>query len=169
MGNSKLKIFIPHFYLVWSDDLLTQKEFLTLQKFILSQAWLSVEEQKDLISKLDTKSPPSRAQLNDWKSQIETVLKENNSIKSIFEMSLVLSGSDSLMKDLRTDFIKLENDLGISGVEIIGDLKIAEDTLTSSYKGVTTFEIEKLTKILDGEQALIINKVKSIISRPEFA
>ena len=169
MGNSKLKIFIPHFYLVWSDDLLTQKEFLTLQKFILSQAWLSVEEQKELISKLDTKSPPSRAQLNDWKSQIETVLKENNSIKSIFEMSLVLSGSDSLMKDLRTDFIKLENDLGISGVEIIGDLKIAEDTLTSSYKGVTTFEIEKLTKILDGEQALIINKVKSIISRPEFA
>lgn len=169
MGNSKLKIFIPHFYLVWSDDLLTQKEFLTLQKFILSQAWLSVEEQKELISKLDTKSPPSRAQLNDWKSQIETVLKENNSIKSIFEMSLVLSGSDSLMKDLRTDFIKLENDLGISGVEIIGDLKIAENTLTSSYKGVTTFEIEKLTKILDGEQALIINKVKSIISRPEFA
>ena len=169
MGNSKLKIFIPHFYLVWSDDLLTQKEFLTLQKFILSQAWLSVEEQKELISKLDTKSAPSRAQLNDWKSQIETVLKENNSIKSIFEMSLVLSGSDSLMKDLRTDFIKLENDLGISGVEIIGDLKIAEDTLTSSYKGVTTFEIEKLTKILDGEQALIINKVKSIISRPEFA
>ena len=39
MGNSKLKIFIPHFYLVWSDDLLTQKEFLTLQKFILSHAW----------------------------------------------------------------------------------------------------------------------------------
>lgn len=169
MGNSKLKIFIPHFYLVWSDDLLTQKEFLTLQKFILSQAWLSVEEQKELISKLDTKSAPSRAQLNDWKSQIETVLKENNSIKSIFEISLVLSGSDPLMKDLCTDFIKLENDLGISGLEIIGDLKIAENTLTSSYKGVTTFEIEKLTKILDGEQALIINKVKSIISRTEFA
>ena len=169
MGNSKLKIFIPHFYLVWSDDLLTQKEFLTLQKFILSQAWLSVEEQKELISKLDTKSAPSRAQLNDWKSQIETVLKENNSIKSVFEISLVMSGNNPLIKDLSTDFIKLENDLGISGLEIMDHFKTTGSTLTASYQGVTNFEIEKLTKILDGEQALIINKVKSIISRTEFA
>ena len=169
MENSKLKIFIPLLYLVWSDDLLTQKEFLTLQNFILSQTWLSAEEQKELISKLDTQSPPSRAQINDWKSTIDIVLKENNSIKSVFEISLVMSGNNPLIKDLSTDFIKLENDLGISGLEIMDHFKTTGSTLTASYQGVTNFEIEKLTKILDGEQALIINKVKSIISRPEFA
>jgi acyl-CoA oxidase len=47
MENSKLKAFIP-FYLVWSDDLLSQKEFLTLQKFIVSQNWLSKEEREFL-------------------------------------------------------------------------------------------------------------------------
>lgn len=169
MENSKLKIFIPLLYLVWSDDLLTQKEFLTLQNFILSQTWLSAEEQKELISKLDTQSPPSRAQINDWKSKIDAVLKENNSIKSVFEISVVISGNDPLIKDLSTDFIKLENDLGISGLEIMDHFKTTGSTLTASYQGVTNFEIEKLTKFLDGEQAVIINKVKSIISRPEFA
>ena len=57
MGNSKLKAFTPLFYLVWSDDLLSQKEFLTLQKFIVSQNWLSKEEQESLLSNIAIASP----------------------------------------------------------------------------------------------------------------
>jgi acyl-CoA oxidase len=37
------------------------------------------------------------------------------------------------------------------------------------YQTNNRFEIEKLTQILEGEQATIIKKVKSVISRPEFA
>ena len=169
MENLKLKIFTPLFYLVWSDDLLTQKEFLTLQQFIQSQAWLSVKEQETLLSKLDIKSPPSRAVLHEWKFEIEKILKENSSIKSLFEISVILSHNDPIIKGLNTDFTKLENDLGISGSEIISDFKTTSNTLTANQEVVRNFEIEKLTKILDGEQAAIINKVKSIISRPEFA
>jgi acyl-CoA oxidase len=58
MENSKLKALSP-FYLVWSDDLLSQK-FLTLQKFIVSQNWLSIEERESLLSKIALSSPPSR-------------------------------------------------------------------------------------------------------------
>ncbi|MFV8344621.1 hypothetical protein [Flavobacterium sp. ZB4P13] len=60
MENSKLKAFIPLFYLVWSDDLLTQKEFITLQDFIRSQSWISEKEQEFLLSKVAVSSPPSR-------------------------------------------------------------------------------------------------------------
>jgi acyl-CoA oxidase len=41
MKNTKLQAFIPLFYLVWSDDLLTQKEFATIQQFINDLVWLS--------------------------------------------------------------------------------------------------------------------------------
>ena len=169
MENLKLKAFIPLFYLVWSDDLLTKKEFLTLQDFIVSQLWLSAEDQQFLLSKLSFSQPPARAVLTHWKSEIETVLQENPSVKSIFEISVLLSGNDPIIKDLRSAFVKLENDLGISGQEIIGDFTSRANTQTSNQQTISGFEVEILTKILDGEQAAIIKKVKLIISQPEFA
>lgn len=169
MKDSKLKAFIPLFYLVWSDDLLTQKEFVTLQNFILSQNWLNTKEQEILLSNLDSKTPPTRTTINSWKSEIETVLNENPTLKSTFEIATSLSGNENSSKDLRAAFIQLENDLGISGEEIITDFKNKSNSLTSNLQTTTSFEIEKLTRILDGEQAAIIKKVKLIISQPEFA
>lgn len=169
MENSKLKAFIPFFYLVWSDDLLSQKEFVTLQEFVGSQRWISEKEQEILVSKIAISVPPSRAQLNEWKGEIDTVIHLHPLLKSIFEVSIVLADNDSAIKDHAADFLQLENDLGILGEETIGNFKIGSKTFTSNYQSEHTFEIEKLTQILDGKQSDIIKKVKAVISRPEFA
>jgi acyl-CoA oxidase len=169
MENYKLKAFIPLFYLVWSDDLLSQKEFLTLQKFIVSQNWLSKKEQESLLSQITVSSPPSREVVADWKSEIEIILKKNPLIRSLFDISILLSENDKTINDLRPAFVQLENDLGISGEEAMGDFKTIGNTFTSNYQTSNRFEIEKLTQILDGKQFEIIKKVKSVISRPEFA
>ncbi|TDE00613.1 acyl-CoA dehydrogenase [Flavobacterium sandaracinum] len=169
MKNSKLKAFIPFFYLVWSDDLLTNTEFLTLQKFILSQSWLSNEERENLLSKLAVSSPPSREVVDHWKFEIETVIQENPSVKSLFNLSILLSEMDKIIKDQSAAFVQLEIDLGISGEEAMGNFKTLANTFTSKDQTNNRFEIEKLTQILDGKQAAIIKKVKSVISRPEFA
>ncbi|MEZ7500143.1 acyl-CoA dehydrogenase [Flavobacterium sp. Arc3] len=169
MGNSKLKAFIPLFYLVWSDDLLSQKEFLTLQKFIISQGWISKEEQELLLSKIAISSPPTREAVANWKSEIEIILQNNPSIRSIFDISILLSESDKVISAHRHAFRQLENDLGISGEEAMRDFKTIAKTYTSNHQTNNRFEIEKLTQILDGKQADIIKKVKAIISQPEFA
>jgi acyl-CoA oxidase len=169
MGNSKLKAFIPLFYLVWSDDLLSRKEFLTLQKFIISQGWISKEEQELLLSKIAISSPPTREAVANWKSEIEIILQNNPSIRSIFDISILLSESDKVISAHRHAFRQLENDLGISGEEAMRDFKTIAKTYTSNHQTNNRFEIEKLTQILDGKQADIIKKVKAIISQPEFA
>jgi acyl-CoA oxidase len=51
----------------------------------------------------------------------------------------------------------------------MADFKTSAKTFTSNHQTNNRFEIEKLTQILEGEQATIIKKVKSVISRPEFA
>jgi acyl-CoA oxidase len=169
MENSKLKAFIPFFYLVWSDDLLSQKEFVTLQEFIVSQHWISEKEQEFLLSKIAISVPPSRAQLIEWKGEIDTVIHHHPLLKSIFEVSIVLADNDSVIKDHTADFLQLENDLGILGEEAIVNFKTRSKTFTSNYQSEHTFEIEKLSQILDGKQSDIIKKVKTVISRPEFA
>ncbi|RTY88734.1 acyl-CoA dehydrogenase family protein [Flavobacterium sp. RSP15] len=169
MENSKLKAFIPLFYLAWSDDLLTQKEFVTLQEFIRSQQWISRKEQEYLLSKVTVSGPPSRIELAEWKFEIDTAIDQNPLLKSIFDVSMVLAEKNSVIKDLATDFMKLENDLGILGEEAVSNLKKTAKTVTSNYHTINTFDIEKLTQILDGKQSAIIKKVKTVISRPDFA
>ncbi|MFH6936199.1 acyl-CoA dehydrogenase [Flavobacterium sp. FlaQc-30] len=169
MKNAKLQAFIPLFYLVWSDDLLTQKEFITLKEFIKSLKALSLEEQEYLLSKVDVSNPPSRNELTQWKLEIEANLKDKSSIKSIFDIAVALSEKDLDISALESDFTKLENDLGILGEEVIQNFKTKSDSLTASSQTTNSFDIEQLTSILNGKEAPIINRVKSIISKPEFA
>ncbi|MCI9844726.1 acyl-CoA dehydrogenase [Flavobacterium pectinovorum] len=169
MENSKIKAFIPLLYLVWSDDLLTQKEFTTLREFITSLTLLSSEEQQYLLSKVDISNPPSRNELTQWKLDIERSIKDTSSIKSIFDIATALSDKNLDISSLESDFTKLENDLGVLGEELIQNFKTKGDFLTATTKTTDNFDILKLTEILDGGQAAIIKKVKSVISRPEFA
>ncbi|MCW2120820.1 acyl-CoA dehydrogenase [Flavobacterium sp. 7A] len=168
MENAKLQAFIPLFYLVWSDDLLTRKEFITLQKFINAQGWLSDEEQLWLLSKTNINNPPSRKDITDWKDTVEETIQENQSIKSIFEIALALSGNDTTIQNLESSFVKLENDLGILGEEAINNFKTKANPRTVTHQTDDNFNVQKIRAILDGDQAPIIEKVKTIISSPEF-
>ncbi|GGF11531.1 acyl-CoA dehydrogenase [Flavobacterium limi] len=169
MENSKIKAFIPLLYLVWSDDLLTQKEFSTLQEFITSLTLLSQEEQQYLLSKVDISNPPSRNELTQWKSDIEKSIKDKSSIKSIFDIAVALSEKDLNISGLELKFTKLENDLGVLGEELIQNFKTKADSFTASSQTNSNFDVQKITELLDGTESEIIKKVKSVISRPEFA
>ena len=168
MENSKLKVFLPFFYLVWSDDLLTQKEHLILKEFIIAQNWLSTEEKQLLVSQIAISNVPSRSMLNTWKTEIDKALKQNHSARSIFDIVLELSENNLKIRELATEFIQLESDLGILGEDVISNFKKNATTFTSTYHSAPTFEIAKLTQILDGKQSAIIQRIKAIISRPEF-
>jgi len=162
MDSAKTKFFLPLLYLAWSDDLLTHQEFSVLQSFINAQKWLSDSEKSELLSNINTTSPPSRNTLFRWKSEIDnTIVPEH---QSVFD----LSSAFYKIPELKPEFTKLENDLGILGEEIFAVFKSNNSTFTAQQNTVKRFEIHKLTAILDGEQAEIINKVKSVITRPEF-
>ncbi len=169
MKNTKLQAFIPLFYLVWSDDLLTQKEFATIQEFINDLTWLSPEEKQQLFSKVDISNPPSRNELAQWKLDIEKSIQDKSSIKSVFDIAVALSEKDVDISTLQPEFIKLENDLGILGEEAIQNFKTKADSFTANSQTTSNFDIQKITELLDGKEAAIIKKVKLIISRPEFA
>ncbi|MFH7011453.1 acyl-CoA dehydrogenase [Flavobacterium sp. FlaQc-52] len=169
MKNTKLQAFIPLFYLVWSDDLLTQKEFATLKEFIVAKTGISPEDQEYLLSKIDISNPPSRNELEQWKSDIAKTIQNKPAIKTIFELAGALSEKDSTIYVAEADFLKLENDLGILGEEVIQNFKTRTGSFTASSQTTSNFDIQKITTLLDGKEAAIIKKVKSIISKSEFA
>ncbi|MFD2522510.1 acyl-CoA dehydrogenase family protein [Emticicia soli] len=169
MENTKFKAFLPHFYLVWSDDLLTQKELASFREFIDNQNWLSEEEQEKLLANINISTPPSRPQLNKWKAEIEEGLKNLPEAKDIFDISVWLSDNNPDIIAQEQAFTALETQLGLAGEEAISQFKTLGSSFTSVHHTVSSFDTAKLTQILDGDTADIIKKVKSVISRPEFA
>ncbi|WP_264523711.1 acyl-CoA dehydrogenase [Flavobacterium sp. N502536] len=169
MKNTKLQAFIPLFYLVWSDDLLTQNEFVTIQKFINNLIWLSPEEKQQLLSRVDISNPPGRNELAQWKLDIEKGIQNKEDIRSIFDIAVALSEKDLDISSLKTSFVQLENDLGILGEEALQNFKIKANSFTANSQTNSDFDIQKITTLLNGKEAAIINRVKLVISRPEFA
>ena len=169
MNDTKLQAFIPLFYLVWSDDLLTQKEFKTLRDFITSQSWLTEKDQELLLSKIDISNPPSRDEITNWKNQLEHIVQHNPAVSSIYDVAKVLSNNNKNIEGLQSVFATIENDLGFLGAEVVSTFKTKSKTFTSNKQTATDFDIAKLTAVLDGKEAVIINKVKTVISKPEFA
>lgn len=160
MENTKFKAFLPHFYLVWSDDLLTQKELASFREFIDNQNWLSDEEQEKLLANINISTPPSRPQLNKWKAEIEEGLKNLPEAKDIFDISVWLSDNNPDIIAQEQAFTALETQLGLSGEEAIGQFKTLGNSFTSVHHTVSSFDTAKLTQILDGNTADIIKKSK---------
>lgn len=163
------KGFLPLLYLAWSDDLLTQSEYSAVENFISKQDWLSGNEQRQLLEKIDIKNPPSRDELAQWKNIIQHVLSQQPGLKTLFGLSLALSENAAGFASARNGFVQLENDLGLLGEEALALFRSSNDTVTAKHDTTGGFDVGRLQRYLDAEQSQIIDRVKKLLSSAEFA
>lgn len=167
-------VFLPLLYTVWSDAVLTPSEIATLQDLIKSQDWLQVDERKFLLSQIDPASPPTPDELMEWRTEIQKVARQVSAKDSLVDLGIRLTelygnGSigDVLIK-AKPSLAKIESMLGLIGHEMVYNFRDVHETITSQQQTQHNFEVEALAKLLDGDQAEVIRKVKTIISDPEF-
>ena len=171
-----LFVFLPLFYTVWSDAVLTPSEIKAIRNVIDAQPWLSREEKEFLVAQLDPSSPPSADQLKSWLDEIRTAGLSAAKQESLIEIGVRLasrhtngSGKDLLAK-ASASLSGIEETLGVISREAAFNfLPVNRQTKTASQGTQYTFDIGKLTALLDGPNAAIIRKVKAIISDPELS
>lgn len=174
LNDPKLTILLPVIYLAWQDDILTKEEYTALNDFINNQDNFSKAEKDFLKSKIDLNNPPGRSELFFWKDLINKALN-NNKPKNLTELGFFIANTDRPayskedIKVIEPQLLKLEKQLGIISNEAISSLCETHDTITNKLKTIESFSKEKMTALLDGNQAVIINRVKKVISQPEFA
>jgi acyl-CoA oxidase len=173
-NNPKLLVFVPLFYTVWSDSILTPSEISVLEGLLTSQDWLSEQERKFLLSKIDPKQPPSVDELNAWKTAITEVARQSQTKETLVNLGIRLAslqGNGALSETLdkaRPTLAKIEGILGFISHEAIFNFQAGHETITSEQTTQRNFDVAEMTRILDGDQAAIINKVKTLLSDPEF-
>lgn len=170
-NNPKLHIFLPLYYTLWTDSILTPTEIKEMEALIDRQEWLSVEEKAWLLEKLNPTRPPSPKDLKTIRKEIRSLeIKELESLTSI-GIALVRKYNPELTFSQKTiiDFYNTERNLGLLGKEAGYAFKSGHQTLTTDHQAQQNFDVHEMTKVLDGNQAALIRKVKTIISDPTFA
>jgi acyl-CoA oxidase len=174
-NDPKLALLLPVIYYAWHDDVLTKAEFDAISNFINTQEWLTKAEKNFLKAKITFDSPPTRSEIFHWKEIIDQALFVNPKINNFTELGLLVANAErpafneDEIKNVAPLFAKLEQELGLMGSEIIASFRKNTKTVTQSHNTVESFDVQKMTELLDGNQADIINKVKGIIGSKDFA
>jgi acyl-CoA oxidase len=170
--NPGLFAFLPLLYVVWEDAVLTPSEIKNLHQLISELQWLSEEDKKVLVDKIDPSFPPSPDEFKDWLSEIRTVANPSIDAKeSLAEIGIKLAqghGAQVNAEQVRPSLFKMEEALGITSHQSALYFSGEKSTQTEQLNTHQSFQINILADILDGDQKDIIQRVKILLSDPEF-
>jgi acyl-CoA oxidase len=177
-ANPSLYSFLPMFYMVWADDVLTPSEIKNIQSLINKQSWLKTEERELLLSYLNPAKPPSPNEIKSWLTEIKRISQElSPEMKtSLVDIGNKLAELNSIGRDevafqnAQQPLRDIEDALGIISRESAFHLASNDRAATEAetLASQKTFSVDKLRAILDGDQAALIAKVKTLLSDPEF-
>ena len=171
---------LPLYYVGWADSILSPSEIKLIHEQINKLDFISKDDQKLLRQWSDPGKPPTKKLFSEWSALIRDAacrlpISSRRSLVDLgLEMAKQSATSDQILKfnqnSTRTALESLEDALGVVSQQthrsifsiLPGDFSKINQIPTPS------FDVKKLANILDDDYADIRNKVKQILSDPEF-
>lgn len=176
--NPSLYIFLPLLYVIWSDAVLTPSEIENINYLINNQDWMNQKEKELIRGFLDPNHPPSPLEVKNWLSEIKKV---SNQLPTELKTNLIGIGmklavlndythDKQALDNAKKSLKEVEDALGIVGFES-SKILFGSDQKTASEKleTQTSFDVDAMSLLLDGQHKDIIAKVKTIVSDSKFA
>ncbi|HNP78357.1 MAG: acyl-CoA dehydrogenase [Cyclobacteriaceae bacterium] len=176
-ANPSLYIFLPILYEVWADAVLTPREVKIVEDVIDGQHWISEAERKFLFEHLDPSHPPTPDEFKNWLSEIRNANERLGKTKaSLIDLGIQLAQkkgahlSNETLLTIQKELSSVESALGlIPGEAMFHFFPERRKTITQEFSTHSAFDVDRLAQLLDGDQAAIIRRVKTVISDPAFA
>src|SRR6188768_1907140 len=143
--NPSLYVFLPLFYTVWADAVLTPSEVAAVEATINGQAWLTKEEKQFLLNLLNPAAPPSPDDLMDWREEITKVADTSGKKESLVDLGIKLAtlhGNGAAKESLTNataSLTTLEELLGLISYEAGYNFQSGRNTITSRQETQHTF------------------------------
>lgn len=162
--------FWPLLFLVWEDGELSTTEYNALKKALDSNNVASVDGWEYVLGKLNPNATPTATELRLWKTTIEATAPQADTLTQLALLLAEKKGATpAQLQAVGPLLSQMEAALGYIGKEAIYCFKPGHGTLTQAHDTTTHFEVSALAHILDGNQASIINQVKELLAKPQFA
>jgi acyl-CoA oxidase len=166
-------------YVGWADAVLTPSQAATIRQKIEAQSWLSPEERALLCQWVDPGNPPSVAQMKGWLSLIRRAAPNipagaRNTLAELgIQVARAATGNavDRCTTPAACQALDdIELALGLVGPEAIRSLLGEQRPTTpeSTAPEHPSFDVGRMTDLLDGRHAALRQKVRLLLADPVF-
>lgn len=158
--------YIPFFYVIWSDALITVSEINVVERAIENDETLTAENRKLLLSWLNPKHPPENATLKEWKQTVSgsSVKLVENDTYPLSKLSQNLVCYYHKTCPFNDQLKHIEVNLGIqpNHYSHLFNVDIEHNT-TSGY-----YNASEIDTILKGKHADLVDGFRSALNHPIF-
>ncbi|MFC3971384.1 acyl-CoA dehydrogenase family protein [Maribacter confluentis] len=158
--------YIPVFYIIWSDDLLSASEINVVEKAIANDDSLNSADKKQLYKWLDVTNPPKDSLFKSWKqlitkSGIKLVEHETYPLTVLSQKITAHYFKDI---DFNEQIKHIEINLGIQPNHYNHLFEVQIDV----SKNLSQYDATKIDRILKGKHAEVIDQFRSVLKDPLF-
>jgi acyl-CoA oxidase len=158
--------YIPFFFVIWSDDLLTISEISVVKRIIDEDQNLSKEDRETLNSWLNTAKPPLNSVIKSWhraivNSRIKLMESDSHPLSSFSKKLLSQNGSEHLFNE---NLSAIEINLGIqpNHYQHLFEIEVVLDKTSHFY------DPKEIDQIFKGDYHKEINTFKDTLNDAVF-
>ncbi|KAB7529220.1 acyl-CoA oxidase [Flagellimonas olearia] len=158
--------YIPFFYVIWSDDLLSASEISVVENTVQEDNSLDPDEKKQLKLWLNKENPPADEEIKTWRQTISS-----SGVKLVESDTYPLASLSQRLASLRCDecdfnehLKHIEINLGIqpNHYNHLFDVEVVHEKTSDLYDATI------LDGILKGEHAPVVDEFRQFLAQPTF-
>ena len=156
--------YIPFFYVIWSDDLLSASEISVVRRTIEEDPSLDPGERAQLIGWLDPEDPPRDGELKNWKQILAKsgvkLIESDPYPLAAFSERLLNSSQDGPNEQLQ--YIEINLGIQPNHYNHLFDVEVVHEKTSDLYRADT------LDRILKGPHAQVVDAFREDLKDPLF-
>ncbi|GER59513.1 acyl-CoA oxidase [Patiriisocius marinus] len=158
--------YIPFFYVIWSDDLLSYSEISVVKNAIKNDDTLTKEDLSYLLKNLDKKKPPSYQEIKHWKqvishSKIKLVESDVYPLAT-FSQNMICHHFEACPFNNHLKDIEINLGIQPNHYNHLFEVQIIKVTSSSFYNPL------EIDNILKGEHAPVVDAFRDVLKDPIF-
>ena len=158
--------YVPFFYVIWSDDLLSASEISVAKKTIEDDTSLNADEKQQLLLWLNRDNPPSDNEIKKWKQVISSsrVKLVESDTYPLTSFSQRLGNAHCEGCEFNDHLKHIEINLGIqpNHYNHLFDVEVVHERTSHQY------DSDILDGLLKGEHAVIVDEFRNFLNKPLF-
>ncbi|MFS4466919.1 acyl-CoA dehydrogenase [Maribacter sp. 2210JD10-5] len=158
--------YIPFFYVIWSDDLVSASEINVVEKAIETDESLTKEEKEQLKSWLNVEQPPANEEFKNWKQTISNsnikLIESETYPLSTFSQKIVCAYFDTCPFNDSLKHIEINLGIQPNHYNHLFNVEVQHE-LTSDF-----YDANEIDSILKGKYSKTIDAFRDAVKDPIF-
>lgn len=164
--SSGILQYIPFFYVIWSDDLLSYSEISVVKKAIEQDNTLNKQDYNYLIKCLDRKNSPTNKEFKNWKKIISNsgikLVESNTYPLATFSQKMICHHYSECPFNIHLKYIEINLGIQPNHYNHLFEIEVQKEPSSDYYNA------KDIDNLLKADNASVIDAFRNVLKNPIF-